>query len=273
VLGIEKQGVLLTGSADKTIKHWQLNSSKTEAECICKYTGHTDCVRGLSLSSFNDQEFFSCSNDGCVIQWRLGQTTPLRTIRITDSFLYSINMIYTDDISAAYFTTSGEDRTLRIHCVSSNQADIRQSIALPAQSLWYAVCLPNGNIAVACSDGSVRLFTQNESLMATKAEQEEYEKELAQFTIPLKANEEMSKINRNELPGVEALSIPGRKDGQPLLINNNDETEVYQWDGGEQKWIKIGVAVGSSGAGGGSGSKQKVTYLGKVKSKSIFKFK
>jgi phospholipase A-2-activating protein len=178
-------------------------------------------------------------------------------------------MIYTDDASAAYFTTSGEDRTLRIHSVSNNQADIKQSIALPAQSLWYAVCLPNGNIAVACSDGSIRLFTQNESLMATKTEQEEYEKELAQFTIPLKANEQMSQLNRDELPGIEALSIPGRKDGQPLLINNNDETEVYQWDGAEQKWIKIGVAVGSSGSGGGSGSKQKVTYLGKVKHKSV----
>ena len=69
--------------------------------------------------------------------------------------------------------------------------------------LRYTICLPNGNLVVACSDGSIRLFTQNEKLVANKSELDEYERELGQFTIPLKANEAMSQINRTQLPGVE----------------------------------------------------------------------
>ena len=65
---------------------------------------------------------------------------------------------------------------------------------------------------------------------------------------------------------IEALTIHGQKDGQTLMINNGSEVEVYQWDKAETKWIKIGVAVGSSdGGGGSSGTRQKTSYLGKVR--------
>ena len=269
MLGINKQGVVLTASADKTIKHWQLDSSNTKAENICKYIGHVDCVRGIALNSKNEQEFFTCSNDGYVLHWRLTQTSPLRKFRVTDSFLYSINMLVslndTTSSKDCYFITSGEDRSLRIHCASDSSESTVQTIALPCQTLWYTICLPNGNLVVACSDGTIRLFTQNEKQMANSSEIEEYERELGQFAIPLKANEAMSQIKRTELPGVEALTLPGRRDGQTLMINNGVEVEVHQWDGAESKWVKIGVAVGSSdGAGGSAGSRQKTTYLGKV---------
>ncbi len=66
--------------------------------------------------------------------------------------------------------------------------------------------------------------------MATKAEQEEYERELGQFAIPIKASETFSQINRTELPGIEALTLPGKRDGQTLMINNGNEIEVHQWD-------------------------------------------
>lgn len=260
----------MTGSADKTIKHWQLNSSNTNAENVCKYVGHTDCVRGIALSNTNDQEFFSCSNDGCVIQWRLTIANPLRTFKVTDSFLYSINMVHSaNSNNECLFITSGEDRTLRVHSTSkstsnSDSSGCIQSIALPCQTLWYTTCLPNTNIAVACSDGSIRLFTQQENLMATKSEKEEYETELSQFAIPIKTNEAMSQIDRTQLPSIEALSQPGLKDGQTLMISNENEIEVYQWSKSDDRWIKIGVAVGSStSAGGSSGSRQKASYLGK----------
>ncbi len=147
VLGIDKQRVLLTGSADKTIKHWQLDSNNTRAELVCKYTGHTDCVRGLALSNTNSSQFFSCSNDGSAIQWQLAQPSPLRVFQITNSFLYSINMVWNADRSGeesdeCVFVTSGEDRTLRVHSTmkGTSKADSSgciQSLALPCQTLWY----------------------------------------------------------------------------------------------------------------------------------------
>ena len=46
------------GSADKTIKMWRAGA------CERTFTGHTDCVRGLSVLS--QVEFVSCSNDWYV---------------------------------------------------------------------------------------------------------------------------------------------------------------------------------------------------------------
>lgn len=145
VVCIEKKRILLTGSADKTIKHWQLDSLNTSAELVCKYLGHTDCVRALTLKNLDSEEFFSCSNDGSVIEWQLFNSSALRVFQITNSFLYSINMVYYEKKKPDeyLFITSGEDRTLRIHSTSktSTQSDTSaciQSIALPCQTLWHA---------------------------------------------------------------------------------------------------------------------------------------
>jgi phospholipase A-2-activating protein len=271
VLGVDKQGVMLTASADKTIKQWQLGADKRSADNLCSYTGHSDCVRGLALNLNNKQEFFSCSNDGHVIHWRLGQPTPLRKVYVTDSFLYSISMLNYEQndslrnpIDQCYFVTSSEDRSVRVHHASGKTGIATvQTLSLPCQTVWHAVCLPNGDLCAACSDGSIRVFTQREAEFATAQEQEEYERELAQFAIPLKADSALSQIDRNDLPGIEALRLPGRMEGQPLMINNNNEIEVYQWDSSASRWLKIGVAVGSSDAASGGSGRQKVTYLGK----------
>ena len=122
--------------------------------------------------------------------------------------------------------------------------------------------MPNETIAVTCSDGTIRIFTHHEKLMASASEQEEYERELSQFAIPIKSDEIMSQIDRTKLPGIEALTQPGSKDGQTLMCNNsNGEVEVHQWSGADKKWVKIGVAVGSSSGSGGK--RQKTSYLGK----------
>ncbi len=128
-------------------------------------------------------------------------------------------------------------------------------------------------MAVACSDGTIRLFTQHEKLMASASEQEEYERELSQFAIPVKSDEVMSQIDRTKLPGVEALSQTGVKDGQTLMVNTGSEVEVHQWSGADKKWVKIGVAVGSSTGAGGSGSRHKTSYLGKVFFEKCFAYK
>jgi phospholipase A-2-activating protein len=125
------------------------------------YTGHTDCVRGLAT---NKDYFFSCSNDGTVIQWQLNNPNPIKRYNITESFIYSIFA------SNNIFVTSGEDRSLRIHDSNRPANDsLLQTLVLPSQSLWNCICLPNNDIVVACSDGTVRIFTQDESRTASKS--------------------------------------------------------------------------------------------------------
>ena len=285
VLCVDAQSVILTASADKTIKQWQLNAANTDAEYICRYVGHTDCVRGLARHSQADtnSEFFSCANDGTVKRWRMGHSAPLASLKVTDTFLYSINTLppalsgvdADDDSSTCYFVTSGEDRTLRIHAAttkSNNAMHNVQTIALPCQTLWYALGLPDGRIGVACSDGSIRLFTQSEAAAASAGEQAEYERELSQCVLPTKVSggsessaSSQQQVDRLKLPGEEALGVAGERDGQTLMVNNGKEIDVYQWSGAEAKWVMIGTMVGSSdsaGSAGASGSSKKTSYLG-----------
>lgn len=161
---------------------------------------------------------------------------------MSDSFLYSINTLpnYNTD-NEFNFVTSGEDRSVRI--LSSKSNNPIQTLVLPCQSIWCCISLPNSDLVLACSDGTIRLFTQDESRMANSAEREEFERELASFTMPTKADEKLSKIDRSKLPGVEALLTHGESDGKILLINNNNETEVYSWNLAECRWVKIGTAI------------------------------
>lgn len=250
VLPLPDRNQVLTASADKSIKLWNIANQ----QCLQTFKGHTDCVRGLTLTS-NSETFLSCSNDGSAILWTLNESTALQIIPLTTSFLYSICTINSE--LGLYFATSGEDRTIRI---SSPDLDSPlQSIILPCQSLWNCICLQNNDLAVACNDGSIRLFTQDDKRQASVSEREEFERELSSFAISTKADDKVQSVDRSKLPGIEALSIPGNKDGQFLLINNNNEAEVYSWNSLDSRWIKIGVAMDSPD----DSSPKKVLFEGK----------
>lgn len=199
-----------------------------------------------------------------MIQWIINNPTPIKRYNITESFLYSICILNNSNASKdCLFATSGEDRSLRINDSSKGDSSL-QTITLPSQSLWNCICLPNNDIVVACSDGTIRIFTQDESRMASRAERDAFEQELSSFAIATKTDATMSQINRSELPGIEALGHPGKKDGQTLMINNENEVEVYTWSQDESRWIKIGVAVGSAtSAGGSSSTRAKTMFEGK----------
>ena len=55
----------------------------------------------------------------------------------------------------------------------------------------------------------------------------------------------------------------GKKDGQTTMINQGDTVDVYQWDASQEKWLKIGNVVGSSGST--QKSSGKTLFEGKVK--------
>lgn len=54
-----------------------------------------------------------------------------------------------------------------------------QVIVCPAQTIWSAVFLPNGDIAAAGSDGRIYIYTQEEKRLADKDLQESINEELA----------------------------------------------------------------------------------------------
>lgn len=236
--------VVVTASADKTIKTFKSGSFTNT------FTGHTDCVRGLSW--LTDDTFLSCSNDACVKRWSLSSGRCLDTYYGHRNFVYSVSVLP----GSTEFVTSSEDRTIRLWSVEKQTTT--QTIALPSQSPWSITTMQNGDLAVGCSDATIRVFTRNPNLMASDEEAHDFEMELSKCEISKKAND-LGDIDLKSLPTREVLSKPGKSEGQTIMVKNEDKVEAYQWSSGDERWIKVGDVIGSS-AGSADG---KTTYKGK----------
>ncbi|KAJ6692634.1 PHOSPHOLIPASE A2-ACTIVATING PROTEIN [Salix purpurea] len=86
-----------------------------------------------------------------------------------------------------------------------------QSIEHPG-CVWDVKFLENGDIVTACSDGAL-------------------------------SRKRVGGLKLEDLPGLEALQIPGTTDGQTKVIREGDNGVAYAWDLREQKWDKIGEVV------------------------------
>ncbi|XP_054843324.1 phospholipase A-2-activating protein isoform X2 [Eublepharis macularius] len=227
---LPEQGLMLTGSADKTIKLWKAG------RCERTFAGHEDCVRGLAILS--EMEFLSCANDASVRRWQISGEC-LEVYYGHTNYIYCISVFPNSN----EFVTTGEDRSLRIW----RQGECTQTIRLPAQSVWCCCVLENGDIVVGASDGIIRVFTESLERTASLEEIQAFENELSQTTIESKTGD-LGDINADDLPGTEHLNEPGTRDGQTRLIKIGEKVEAYQWCMSEDKWMKIGDVVGSSGA-------------------------
>lgn len=231
---------ILSASADKTICLWE------NTKAICTYHGHTDCVRGLSVMS--STQFLSCSNDSTVKRWEIGGEC-LQTYYGHKNYVYSVD-IFSD---LEMFVTSGEDQTIKVWTFDNSNPV--QTLPVPALSAWKVIVLLNGDLAVGCSDGSIRIFSFSENRVASEQEKLRYEEELSKLALP-EEGLNLGNIDSDKLQGPESLKKPGQKDGQTLMVRNGAIVEAYQWSSVEEKWLKIGDVVGSKGS-------KKSTYKGK----------
>ncbi|XP_039260144.2 phospholipase A-2-activating protein-like [Styela clava] len=221
-----QQGVMVTGSADKTIKLWKAG------KCVHTFTGHEDCVRGLAMVSAC--QFLSCANDATVRRW----TTTGECLQVYyghTSFIYSIAMLP----GGNEFVTGGEDRSVRVW--NLEKKDAIQSIPLPAQSAWDITVLGNEDLVIALSDSTMRVFSRIESRIASEANTAAYEIELSESLK--KSDDGISDIDEKNIKDISALQIPGTKDGQVIMVRNNDKVEAHQWNQSSAQWTKVGDVV------------------------------
>ncbi|KAK7485283.1 hypothetical protein BaRGS_00023534 [Batillaria attramentaria] len=237
---MSERGVMLTGSADKTIKMWRAG------KCEKTFTGHEDCVRGLAV--VEDGVFLSCSNDATIRRW-LTSGDCVNVYYGHANYVYSLALLP----NGTDFVTSGEDRTVRVW----RNGECAQTIPHPTQSVWCVCALPNGDLVTGASDGVMRVFTTSSDRMASAEDQKAFEDLVASSAIPT----QLGDINKEDLPGPEALLNPGRKEGQTKMVRQGDHVELYSWDTAEGRWTKIGDVVGSSG--GTQASSGKTLFEGK----------
>ncbi|KRZ18612.1 Phospholipase A-2-activating protein, partial [Trichinella zimbabwensis] len=242
-------GDLLSGSADQTIKLWQDGVVRTT------FIGHEDCVRDLAVLA-DGRSFLSCSNDHTCRMWNLDSGQCTRVYQAHEHYVYSLS---SSCRSSDWFASASEDHTVRIWDPKSGAC--LQTIQLPCQTVWAVCALSNGDIACACNDGVVRIFTPNKTDSTVDAARVvEYEAELARFHIATQGEDMIGDLKKADLPGLEALNEPGNRDGATKMIlnRNNNQAELHQWSSVEQRWLKLGDIVGSPGQ-----QQAKPTYLGK----------
>ncbi|KAK9942355.1 hypothetical protein M0R45_008025 [Rubus argutus] len=214
-------GELVTGSSDTTLKLWRGTT------CTHTFVGHTDTVRGLAMIS--GLGVLSASHDGSIKLWALTGEVLMEMVGHT-SIVYSV-----DSHVSGLIVSSSEDCFAKIWkdgvCI--------QSIEHPG-CVWDAKFLENGDIVTACSDGVVRIWTVNQDKIADAIELESYFSQLTQHKISRKR---VGGLKLEDLPGLEALQIPGTSDGQTKIVREGDNGVAYAWNIREQKWDKIGEVV------------------------------
>ncbi|KAJ6544383.1 WD40-repeat-containing domain protein [Mycena capillaripes] len=226
------EDVFITGSADKTIKLWEQHKvTHTFA------AGHNAVVRSLAL--IPDIGFASCA-DNEIRVWSL-QGDLVYTLTGHTSFIYRLAVLASGDLAS-----SSEDRSVRIW----KDGECAQVLVHPAISVWTVSTLPNGDIVSGSSDKMVRIFSASKDRWASAEDIKAYEDVIAQQSMS------SHDVEQVEVETMEALTRPGKKVGQTILVLNGDVTEVYHWDG--SIWEKIGERV----EGQSSGEKTK-TFEGK----------
>lgn len=214
-------GEIVSGSSDTTIKLWK---GKT---CAQTFVGHTDTVRGLSVMP--GVGIISASHDCTIRLWALTGQVLMEMVGHT-AIVYSV-----DSHASGLIVSGSEDHFAKIWkdgvCV--------QSIEHPG-CVWDAKFLENGDIVTACSDGVTRIWTVHSNKVADSLELEAYASELSQYKLSRKR---VGGLKLEDLPGLEALQIPGTSAGQTKVVREADNGVAYSWDMKEQRWDKLGEVV------------------------------
>ncbi|XP_058069145.1 uncharacterized protein LOC131218555 [Magnolia sinica] len=214
-------GELVTGSSDGTLKLWKGRT------CLHTFAGHTDTVRGLAVMPALG--ILSASHDGSIRLWAISGQVLMEMVGHT-SIVYSV-----DAHSSGLIASGSEDCSAKIWkdgvCI--------QSIEHPG-CVWDTKFLENGDIVTACSDGVVRIWTAHKDRIAEPQELEAYDFQLSEYKCSRK---KVGGLKLEDLPGLEALQIPGTSDGQTKVVREGDNGMAYSWNARDQTWDKIGEVV------------------------------
>ncbi|KAJ0011320.1 hypothetical protein Pint_34570 [Pistacia integerrima] len=186
-----------------------------------------DTIRGLAVMP--GVGILSASHDCSIRLWTLTGQVLMEMVGHTA-------IVYSVDYHASGLIVSGsEDRFAKIWkdgiCI--------QSIEHPG-CVWDAKFLENGDFVTACSDGVTRIWTVHPDKVADSLELEAYASEISQYK---RSRKRVGGLKLEELPGLEALQIPGTSNGQTKIVREGDNGVAYSWNRREQKWDKIGEVV------------------------------
>ncbi|GAA5835652.1 hypothetical protein JCM9279_004604 [Rhodotorula babjevae] len=232
--------LVLTASADSRIRLF------AGADVRFVFKGHQGPVRALAKLLPGDPTsalFASASNDGTIRVWDYRTGSALTVLGSHDSFIYSLATIPSS--AGGGLASSGEDGIISVWNEDDGEKD--QEVLVPALSVWSLATLPNGDLACACSDNMVWVFTRDPLRAADEATQGEYEARMAERRA--------ARVPKQERPIVHEPAVlegRGSSAGEVKLVKQGEVVVAHQWDG--SKWeelvevVEAGEAAGDSAA-------------------------
>ena len=209
-------------------------------------SGHTDAVRALAV--VDSRQFLSASNDAHVRRWsssgdclgtysgglkfldKVGFCQHHHTYSGHTNYIYSLSLLGSGGDA---WVTGGEDRSVRVW----EGGQVVQTLYLPVISVWGVAALANGDIAAACNDGCVRVFTKDAARVASAEVLAAYEEELSKVAVA--AEQELGGIKLSDLPGPESLFEPGVRDGQQKMVRTGEKVELSVKDSSRSSLLCI----------------------------------
>ena len=92
-------------------------------------------------------------------------------------------------------------------------------------SVWSVLALPNGDLVAAGSDAHIRIFSRNVERQGSDEDIAAFDALVSATSIP---SNQVGDLNKEKLEGVEALSFPGRKEGDVKMIRVGNIVEAHQ---------------------------------------------
>jgi WD40 repeat protein len=226
VLGLAS-GEVVTASTNKSIV-----ILRPDRTLLRKLTdAHDHAIRKLAA---HPRGFVSCGNDGFVKVWsRAGEqllSIPAHISGKTDKFCYGVAVLATGELASC-----GEDATVRVWSAGGELQQVLQHSG-PVRAVF---ALPNGDLATACNDRYIRIFTRDASRVASADERQGFEN-----AVQISAASNSEAIDPSSFPGEEALEEPGSRDGAIRVINRDGKAIVFKWHAEGAFWEEVGEATG-----------------------------
>jgi phospholipase A-2-activating protein len=232
-LGVLPTGEVVTGSQDKTLRVFRGGDLVSKVD-----DAHGDVIRCIAASS---SHLVTCSNDMMLKMWSF-DGCEMGVISGHTSFVYNV----THSVDGKQLISSSDDCTVKLWSLSDLSCS--QSL-LHAATVWQAAVLPNGDIASACEDSIVRIWTADPERMAPEAERQT-QKEIAEnAAVQARAKGSDSTPVPDALDISQMPTTVGKKNGEIKCFKEGGKVSAYSWNAGNQAWDCIGEVVGSPDVG------------------------